>query len=110
MSTKRAAIYVKEAAGYPCGENSIELQAQECEKYCGVHGLEVTARYRDAAGIRLDFQRMMEDATKGSPPFDVIVVWKLRNFSWSLEETVLCRGKLTANGVRLISTTEISVR
>ena len=51
----------------------------------------------------------MDDATKESPPFDVIVVWKLRNFSWSLEETVLCRDKLIACGVRLISTAESSV-
>ena len=30
----RAAIYVKEAAGYPDGENSKELHSEECEKFC----------------------------------------------------------------------------
>ena len=52
---------------------------------------------------------MMGEATDENPPFDVIVVWKLRNFSWSLDETVLCRDRLKANRVILISTTEISM-
>ena len=103
---QHAAIYVKEAAGYPEGENTRELQTRECESYCGVHGLQITARYYDSPGSRQDFQRMMEDATKDAPPFNTIVVWKLRNFSWSLDETVLCRDRLSANGVTLVSTTE----
>ena len=36
----RAAIYVKEAAGYPEGENSKELQTEECEKFCLIQGFE----------------------------------------------------------------------
>ena len=50
----------------------------------------------------------MVDATQEDPPFDVIVVWKLRNFSWIFEETFLCRDRLSANGVRLISKTQSS--
>ena len=103
---QNAAIYIKEAAGYPEGENTRELQTRECERYCHVHGLRITARYYDSPGSRQDFQRMMEDATKDAPPFSTFVVWKLRNFSWSLDETVLCRERLSANGVVLISTTE----
>ena len=103
---QHAAIYVKESAGYHEGENTQELQTRECESYCGVHGLRITARYYDSPGSREDFQRMMEDATGDAPPFDTIVVWKLRNFSWSLEETILCRDRLSANGVVLVSTTE----
>ncbi|MYC38100.1 MAG: recombinase family protein [Chloroflexi bacterium] len=105
---QHAAIYVKEAAGYPEGENTQEHQTRECESYCNVHGLRITARYYDSAGCRQEFQQMMEDATKDAPPFDTIVVWKLRNFSWSLEETILCRDRLRANGVTLISTKESS--
>ena len=52
---------------------------------------------------------MMGEATDDEPPFDVIVVYKLRNFSWSLDETVLCRARLKANGVSLLSTAEISM-
>ena len=84
MTNKKAAIYVKETAGYPDGDNSRDLQTRECERYCGAHGLEITARYHDGAGSRLDFERMMDDVTKAEPPFDTIVVRKLRNFSWLL--------------------------
>ena len=37
-----------------------------------------------------------------------IVMRKLKNFSWLLEETVLCRDRLSANGVSLVSTKESS--
>ena len=104
----RAAIYVKEAAGYPDGENSKELQTSECEDFCLVQGFEITTRYHDPPGIRHQFDWMMGEATEDDPPFDVIVVYKLRNFSWSLDETVLCRDRLKVNGVSLLSTAEIS--
>ena len=38
--------------------------------------------------------------------FKYIVAYKLRNFSWSLDETVLCRDRLNARGVTLVSTME----
>ena len=110
MTNKKAAVYVKETAERPAGKNSREVQTQECERHCAVHGLEITARYYDSPGSRLDFQRMMDGATKKEPPFNLIVVRKLRNFSWLLEETVLCRDRLSANGVSLVSTTESSPR
>ena len=53
---------------------------------------------------------MMGEATEENPPFDVIVVCKLKNFSWSLDETVLCRDRLKANGISLLSTAEISMQ
>ena len=96
----------KEAAGYLDGENSRELQARECEKYCEAHGLEITAGYYDAAGSSNDFERIIENTTVEGPPFDSIIVQKLKNFSWSIEETVLCRDRLSASGVRLIQATE----
>ena len=46
---------------------------------------------------------MMADATGEQPPFDHVVVWKLRYFAWSLEESVLAQEKLAANRVRLLS-------
>ena len=81
MCNKKAAVYVKEAAGSPGGENSEELQTEGCEEFCAAHGLEIAARSYDAPGTRKDLGRMMEDATKEARPFDTIVQWKLRNFS-----------------------------
>ena len=104
----KAAIYTKEAAGYPDGENSKELQLHHCEEFCQYHDLEIAARYLDPSGIRYDFEWMMGEATQDDPPFQFIVVYKLRNFSWSLDETVLCRDRLKASGVTLVSTMESS--
>ena len=105
----RAAIYIKETAGYPNGENSKELQTSECEQFCLAEEFQITTRYHDPPGERRQFDWMMGEATDDEPPFDVIVVYKLRNFSWSLDETVLCRDRLKANGVSLLSTAEISM-
>ena len=108
MSSKNAAIYVKETAGYPDGENTKELQLHHCEKFCKIHDFHIVARYYDGVGIRHDFDWMMGEATQDAPPFYFIVVYKLRNLSWSQEETVLCRGRLSANGVSLVSTMDSS--
>ncbi len=108
ITRAKAAIYIKETAGYPDGENSKELQLHHCEEFCKYHDLEIVARYHDAPGIRHDFDWMMGEATQDQPLFEYIVVYKLRNFSWSLDETVLCRGRLKASGVTLVSTMESS--
>ena len=50
----------------------------------------------------------MGEATQDEPPFNYIVVYRLRNFSWSLDETVLCRDRLKASVVTLVSTMESS--
>ena len=112
MSTKalrRAAIYIKEAAGYHSEENSKELQTHHCDEFCKAHGLEIITRYHDGVGIRAAFDWMIGEATQDTPPFEFIVVYKLRNFSCSPDETVLCRDRLKANGVSLLSTAEISM-
>ena len=70
MSTRpvrRAAIYIKEAAGYPEGENSKELQLHHCEEFCQYHDLEIVARYDDDVGMRHDLDWMMAEATPGRP-------------------------------------------
>ncbi len=104
----KVAIHVKETVGYHPEENSKELQLRHCEEFCKIHGLHIVARYYDGVGIRHDFDWMMGDATEDDPPFDFIVAYKLRNFSWSLEETILWRNRLRANGVSLVSTAETS--
>ena len=107
-AARRAAIYIKEAAGYHPEENSKELQVRHCEELCKAHEREIVARYHDLPGIRHDFVWMMGEATQDAPPFQCIVVYMLRNFSWSLDETVLSRDKLRASGVTLVSTVESS--
>ena len=106
----RAAIYVKEASGYPHRrELGKELQTSDCEHFCLAQEFKITTRYYDPPGSKHQFDWLMGEATDDDPPFDVIVVYKLKNFSWSLDETVLCRAKLKAHGVSLLSTAEISM-
>ena len=107
-AVRRAAIYTKETAGCHPEENSKELQQRHCEEFCKAYDLEIVARYHDAPGIRHDFEWMMGEATQDDPPFNFIVVYKLHNFSWSLDETVLSRDRLRASGVTLVSTMESS--
>ena len=44
---------------------------------------------------------MTADAIAEQPAYNHLVVWKLKYFAWSLEESVLTRERLAANGVRL---------
>ena len=107
-SLNRAAIYIKETDGYSAEENSKEVQTQGRKEFCAAHGPGISARCHDPPDIRHDFDRMMDEATQEDPPFQLIVVYKLRNFSWSLDEAVLCRDRLRASGVTLVSTVESS--
>ena len=74
----------------------------ESEEFCKERALDVAVRYSDDLKSREEFQRMMHVATGENPPFDHIVVWKLRYFAWSLDESILARDfELAANGMRL---------
>ena len=92
-AVKRAAIYVKANAGSSPEGAERETQMAESEGLCKDRGLDVAARYSDDPMSREEFQRMMADATSEHPPFDHVVVWKLRYFAWSLDESVLAREK-----------------
>ena len=85
------------------------FKQKNVKKFCLAEKFKITTRYYDPPRDRRQFDWMMGEATDDEPPFDVIVVYKLRNFSWSLDETVLCRARLKANGVSLLSTAEISM-
>ena len=49
---------------------------------------------------------MMTGATRTAPQFDHIVIWQQNRFCRPLEETIECRDRLNANGVRAVSVTE----
>lgn len=93
---RTAAIYTNETAGPHPEEDSKDIQQRHCKEFCDAHALTITARYYDPAGIRDDFDRIMKHATQSNPAFRFIVVYQRRNFSWSLEETILSRDRLEA--------------
>ena len=107
-AVNRAAVYVKDTMGVAHGDTDPGTQLAESLEFCKLKGLDVAVQYHDAKASREDFKQMMADATGAEPPFDHVVVWKLRYFSWVLEEAVLERDRLAAHGIRLLSVTESS--
>ena len=102
----RAAIYVKTTAGNSPDGAERSTQIDDSEQFCRQRRLDVAARYSDERNSRQEFQRMMDDATGGNPPFDPVVVWKLRYFAWNLDESIQARDKLAASGIQLLSVKE----
>ena len=103
---KCAAIYVKTNGWKSPGAAEADVQMAEAEEYCRGRGLEVSARYSDSLMCRDSFHRMMADAESDEAQFDHVVVWKLIYFAWSIEESILAREKLKANGVKVLSVKE----
>ena len=103
---QKAAIYARDPLTTTPGIISQEAQETACLDYCQTRGLTVTATFRDTAGTRDEFTKMISEATQDDSPPDFIVVWKINRFSMSLEETIELRDKLRFVGTRLVSTTE----
>ena len=103
---QKAAIYVRDPLPAPGSSISKEDQENACRGYCLSRNLTVSATFRDTAGRREEFTKMMSEATRDDSALDFIVVWKLNRFSMSLEETIVLRDKLRRVGTRLFSTTE----
>ena len=50
----------------------------------------------------------MGEATQNDPPFQFIIGYKLRNFTWPLDERLICRNQLRASRVTLVLAVESS--
>ena len=81
---QKAAIYVRDLLTTIGRIISNEDQETACREYCLSRDLTVSATFRDTAGSREEFTRMMSEATRDDSPLDFIVVWKLNRFSMSL--------------------------
>ena len=101
-----AAIYVRVPLTPSGSIISTEDQEIASREYCRARGLTVSATFRDAAGSRDEFTRMISEATREDSTLDFIVVWKLNRLSMSLEGTIELRDRLRRVGTRLVSTTE----
>ena len=105
-AVNRAAIYVKSPGRLSQSDADRQTQMGETVEFCEGRNLELSAWFGDAQDSREGFRHMMTEATGGEARFDHVVVWRLRYFAWSLEESVLAQQKLTDNGVRLLSVKE----
>ena len=95
---QKAAIYVRHSLTTVGSIISNEDQETACREYCLSRDITVSATFRDTAGSRKEFNRMMSEATGDDSALDFIVVWKLHRFTRSLEETIGLRDKLRRVG------------
>ena len=86
------------------GEQSIEGQVAEAERFAASHGLTIVKVYADRAQTgrndnREQFQLMLADAAKHA--FDALIVWKTDRIGRNKEEIALNKYHLKKNGVKI---------
>ena len=111
-ATLRAAIYARGSTGKQAeGDLSLPDQQRQAAAYCKARGWEVVMEFVDA-GVsgttdnRPEFQRLLDMATNGTSPFDVVVVHSLSRFMRDLVMQELHLRRLAGAGVRLIAITQ----
>ncbi len=92
------------------GEQSIEGQVAEAERYAASHGLTIIHVYADRAQTgrndqREQFQLMLSDAAKHK--FDALIVWKTDRIGRNKEEIALNKYHLKKNGVKIYYVAEM---
>ncbi len=92
------------------GEQSIEGQVAEAERYADAHGLTIIHVYADRAQTgrndnREQFQLMLADAAKNK--FDALIVWKTDRIGRNKEEIALNKYHLKKNGVKIYYVAEM---
>ena len=92
------------------GEQSIEGQVAEAERYAEAHGLKIIHVYADRAQTgrndnREQFQLMLSDAA--NKKFDALIVWKTDRIGRNKEEIALNKYHLKKNGVKIYYVAEM---
>ncbi len=92
------------------GEQSIEGQVAEAERFAAEHGLTIIHVYADRAQTgrndnREQFQLMLADAAKHA--FDALIVWKTDRIGRNKEEIALNKYHLKKNGVKIYYVAEM---
>jgi site-specific DNA recombinase len=111
-TTKRAALYARVATvSQADGSSAIEEQKRAIREFCRESDLQIVAEYIEAPGSGADanrsgFQRMVEDALRGVPGFEVVVVYSDSRFFRDLFLGELYRRRLSQAGIELVSVTE----
>jgi len=105
----RAALYMRVSTGRQADSDlSIPDQQRQLTAYCATKGWQVAGEFIDAGLSGTDenrpqFQRMLDLATAGGTPFDVILVYSFSRFARDLVVSELSIRRLYAHGVRLVS-------
>lgn len=99
----KAVVYAR-FSSHRQGEQSIEGQVAEAEKFALAHNLDIIHIYADRAQTgrndnRAQFQLMLSDASKHA--FDALIVWKTDRIGRNKEEIALNKYHLKKNGVKI---------
>lgn len=98
-----AVVYAR-FSSHKQGEQSIEGQVAEAERFAASHGLTIIHTYADRAQTgrndnREQFQLMLADAVKHK--FDALIVWKTDRIGRNKEEIALNKYHLKKNGIKI---------
>lgn len=106
-----AAIYMRVSMGRQAESDlSIPDQRRQAMSYCAARGWTVAAEFVDAGlsgttDNRPELQRLLEIATGGGSPFDVVLVHSLSRFMRDAFLQEMHVRRLAKGGVRLVSRT-----
>jgi site-specific DNA recombinase len=113
---KRAAVYARAATvSQADGSASIAEQKQAARALCEEKGWQIVAEYVDAPASGIDenrpnFQRIVNDAIRGAPGFELIVVYDHSPLFRGAFLFEMYRRRLLKVGVALVSTQEAGER
>ena len=108
----RAALYMRVSTGRQAESDlSIPDQRRQATAFCKARGWEVVNEFVDAGlsgttDNRPELQRLLDLATNGAPPFDVVVVHSLSRFMRDAFLQEMHVRRLAKAGVRLVSMTQ----
>lgn len=108
----RAALYMRVSTGRQAESDlSIPDQRRQATAFCKARGWEVVSEFVDAGlsgttDNRPELQRLLDLATNGAPPFDVVVVHSLSRFMRDAFLQEMHVRRLAKAGVRLVSMTQ----
>jgi DNA invertase Pin-like site-specific DNA recombinase len=109
LNPKRAAVYARAATvSQPGGSSSIAEKKRAVHHLCRENGWLIVAEYVDAPASGTDenrpnFQRMVNDALRGVPAFELIVVHDHSRFFRDICLAEMYRRRLLKAGVEVVS-------
>ncbi len=106
-----AALYARVSSDRQDVDLSVAAQLRALREYAKANGYSVAREYVDEAesgriADRPQFRKMIDEGSKATAPFQVILVWKFSRFTRKREHAVAFKAQLRRKGIRVVSITE----
>ncbi len=106
-----AAVYARVSSDRQDVDLSVAAQLRALRDYAERNGFVIVRQYVDEAesgrvADRPQFRRMIDEGSRPSSPFEVILVWKFSRFTRKREHAVAFKSMLRKKGIRVVSITE----